>query len=64
MIVPVCKQLDDSENKKQIENKKMQLERDRMKHETELQKMSDKAAMDREKLKARTALKNKVSGEK
>lgn len=54
----------DSENKKQIENKKMQLERDRMKHETELQKMADKAAMDREKLKARTALKNKVSGEK
>lgn len=54
----------DSENKKQIENKKMQLERDRMKHETELQKMSDKAAMEREKLKARTALKNKVSGEK
>ena len=54
----------DSENKKQIENKKMQLERDRMKHETELQKMSDKAAMEREKLKARTAIRNKVSGEK
>ena len=54
----------DSENKKQIENKKMQLERDRMKHETELQKLSDKAAYEREKLKARTALKNKVSGEK
>ena len=54
----------DSENKKQIENKKMQLERDRMKHETELQKMADKAAYEREKLKARTALKNKVSGEK
>ena len=54
----------DSENKKQIENKKMQLERDRMKHETELQKMSDKAAMEREKLKARTALRNKTTGEK
>ena len=54
----------DSENKKQIENKKMQLERDRMKHETELQKLSDKAAMEREKLKARTAIRNKVSGEK
>lgn len=54
----------DSENKKQIENKKMQLERDRMKHETELQKMSDKAAMEREKLKAKTAIRNKVSGEK
>ena len=56
--------LKDSENKKQIENKKMQLERDRMKHETELQKMSDKAAMEREKLKARTALRNKTAGEK
>lgn len=56
--------LKDSENKKQIENKKMQLERDRMKHETQLQKMSDDAAMKREKLKARTAIKNKVAGEK
>ena len=54
----------DSENKKQIENKKMQLERDRMKHETELQRMSDKAAMEREQLKARTALRNKTTGEK
>ena len=27
-----------------------------MKHETELQRMSDKAAMDREKLKAKTAV--------
>ena len=56
--------LRDSENKKQIENKKMQLERDRMKHEIQLQKMSDDAAMEREKLKARTALKNKTTGEK
>lgn len=55
--------LRDSENKKQIENKKMQLERDRMKHETQLQKMSDDAAMEREKLKARTALKNKTNAE-
>ena len=35
-----------------------------MKHETELQKQKDKAAMEREELKARTALKNKTSGEK
>lgn len=53
----------ESENKKEIENKKIQLERERMKHETELQRISDKAAMEREKLKARTALKNKVVGE-
>ena len=30
----------------------------------ELQKQKDKAAMEREKLKAKTAIKNKVTGEK
>nr|UVX77601.1 MAG: hypothetical protein [Bacteriophage sp.]DAX04662.1 MAG TPA: hypothetical protein [Bacteriophage sp.] len=35
-----------------------------MKHETELQRMSDKAALEREKLKAKTAIRNKVTGEK
>lgn len=52
------------EQKREAENKKIQLEKDRMKHETELQRMSDKAAMDREKLKAKAALRNKVVGEK
>lgn len=52
------------DQKKEIEQKKINLERDRMKHETELQRMSDKAAMEREELKARTALKNKVVGER
>lgn len=51
------------EQKREAENKKIRLEKDRMKHETELQRMSDKAAMDREKLKAKTALRNKVVGE-
>lgn len=51
------------EQKREAENNKIQLEKDRMKHETELQRMSDKAAMDREKLKAKTALRNKVVGE-
>ena len=51
------------EQKREAENKKIQLEKDRMKHETELQRMSDKAPMDREKLKAKTALRNKVVGE-
>lgn len=51
------------EQKREAENKKIQLEKDRMNHETELQRMSDKAAMDREKLKAKTALRNKVVGE-
>lgn len=49
--------------KKEIEDKKIQLEKERMKHEMELQKQKDTAAMEREKLKSRTALKNKtVSG--
>ena len=51
------------DQKREAENKKIQLEKDRMKHETELQRMSDKAAMDREKLKAKTALKNKTNAE-
>lgn len=50
--------------KKNIEDKKMELERDRMKHEMELQKQKDNAALERERIKARTARVNKVSGEK
>ena len=50
--------------KNEIENKKIELERDRMKHEMDLQKAKDEAAMEREKVKARAALKNKTSGEK
>lgn len=50
--------------KKEIEDKKIQLEKERMKHEMELQKAKDDAALEREKIKARTALKNKTSGEK
>ena len=49
--------------KKEIEDKKIQLEKERMKHEMELQKQKDTAAMEREKLKARTAIRNKTSGE-
>ena len=49
--------------KREIEDQKVQLEKERMKHEMELQKQKDTAAMEREKLKSRTALKNKtVSG--
>lgn len=50
--------------KKNIEDKKIELERDRMKHEMELQKQKDNAALERERIKARTARVNKVSGEK
>ena len=54
----------EAKQKREIEDQKIQLEKDKMKHETELQKAKDDAAYEREKLKARTALKNKVSGEK
>lgn len=50
--------------KREIEDQKIQLEKDKMKHETELQKAKDDAAYEREKLKAKTAIKNRVPGEK
>ena len=54
----------EAKQKREIEDQKIQLEKDKMKHETELQKAKDDAAYEREKLKARTALKNKTPGEK
>ena len=50
--------------KREIENQKISLEKDKMSHESELQKQKDAAAMDREKLKAKVAMANKVVGEK
>lgn len=49
--------------KKEIEDKKNQLERERMDHEMKLQAAKDKAAMERERLKSKTALKNKTNAE-
>ena len=54
----------ESKQKREIENQKIKLAKEQMDHETALQKQKDDAAMEREKLKARIALKNKVSGEK
>lgn len=54
----------ETEMKREIENKKIELEKQRMEHEIQLQKNKDAAAMEREKVKARTALKNPVSGER
>lgn len=54
----------EAKQKREIEDQKIQLQKDKMKHEAELQKAKDDAAYEREKLKARTALKNKTSGEK
>lgn len=50
--------------KKAIEDKKIELEKQKMDHEMKLQKAKDDAALEREKIKARTALANKVVGEK
>lgn len=54
----------EAKQKREIEDQKIQLEKDKMKHETELQKAKDDAAYEREKLKAKTAIKNRVPGEK
>ena len=53
----------ESKQKREIEDAKIQLEKDKMKHESQLQAQKDKAAMEREQLKARTALKNKTNAE-
>ena len=50
--------------KREIEEKKVALEKQKLESQKELQKMKDDAAMEREKLKAKTVLKNKVTGEK
>ena len=52
------------QQKKDIEEQKIKLERDKMKHETELQRQKDDAAYQREQLKAKTAIRNKTTGEK
>lgn len=54
----------EARQKKEIENKKIQLERDRMDHEMKLQKQKDEAALERERVKGQYALRNKTSGEK
>lgn len=54
----------EARQKKEIEDKKISLAKEQMKHETELQKQKDDAAMQREELKSKTALKNKVAGER
>lgn len=54
----------ENRQKRDIEQAKIDLEKQKMTHESELQAQKDKAAMERERLKARTALKNKTVGEK
>lgn len=54
----------DTEIKREIENKKIDLEKQKIKAQKELQEQKDKAALEREKLKGTIALQNKVVGEK
>ena len=51
----------EARQKKEIEDKKIDLEKQRMKHEMELQKQKDDAALERERVKGRYALRNKTS---
>ena len=51
----------EARQKKDIEDKKIDLEREKMKHEMALQKQKDDAALEREKVKGRYALRNKTS---
>lgn len=53
----------EARQKREIEDAKIDLEKKRMNHEMELQKQKDSAALERERLKAKVAIKNKVSGE-
>lgn len=50
--------------KKEIEDKKIELEKQKLQAQKDIQKQKDDAALERERIKARTALKNKVAGEK
>lgn len=54
----------EAKQKHDIETQKLKLEKDKMDHETQLQKQKDDAAYKREELKSKTALKNKVQGER
>lgn len=52
------------EQKVQLEKRKIELEEKKLKMQKEIQAAKDKAAMQRERLKAKTAIKNPVPGEK
>ena len=54
----------DIRSKKEIEEKKIKLKKEELESKERMQKQKDKADMERERLKSKTALKNKVSGEK
>lgn len=49
--------------KKEIEDKKIELEKQKLQVQKDIQKQKDDAALEREKIKARTALRNKTNAE-
>lgn len=51
------------EMKRDIENKKIELEKQKLEAQKQIQRDKDKAALEREKIKARTALRNKTNAE-
>jgi len=53
-----------AQSKNAIDNKKIALENKKLETQKKLQEMKDKAAMERERLKTKTAIKNKTSGER
>lgn len=53
----------DVETKQRLEQQKIELEKKKLEIQERIQKQKDKAAMEREKLKAKTAIKNPVAGE-
>ena len=60
----IANQREAEKRKAEIEKQKISLEEKKLATAKSLQAAKDKAAMEREKIKARTALKNKTSGEK
>jgi len=50
--------------KRELEQSKIELEEKKLRAQERIQKQKDDAALERERLKARTAIRNKVSGEK
>ena len=54
----------ESQRKTELEKKKMELEEKKLRMQKEIQAAKDKAAMERERLKSKTALANPVVGEK
>ncbi len=56
--------VDELNRKSRMEKEKINLEREKMKSAEKIQKMKEDGALERERIKSRTAKSNKVVGEK